>query len=165
LSYTVTFDAQGGSVSQSVINVNAGGYVMSLPTATRSGYRFDGWFTQTNGGGSQFTTGTAVNETITVYAKWIPGVSIQIQLLSTSDPSPLSNISLFENEEEQFSTESGYGSYQWYWDGEAIADAYSKDYTLAANSRTPGIYELSVFVTDGAGEMLSARCLVIIKAN
>jgi uncharacterized repeat protein (TIGR02543 family) len=73
--YTVTFDAQGGSASQSTISVNVGGYVTNLPTAIRIGYTFGGWFTQINGGGSQFTTGTPVNGNITVYAKWISGGS------------------------------------------------------------------------------------------
>jgi uncharacterized repeat protein (TIGR02543 family) len=68
--YTVTFNAQGGSVSPSTITVDAGGNVTALPTATRSGYTFNGWFTQPNGGGSQFTTNTSVNGNITVYAAW-----------------------------------------------------------------------------------------------
>jgi uncharacterized repeat protein (TIGR02543 family) len=69
--HTVTFDAQGGSASQSTITVNTGASVTNLPTATRSGYTFDGWYTQTNGGGSQFTDTTLVNGDMTVYAKWI----------------------------------------------------------------------------------------------
>jgi uncharacterized repeat protein (TIGR02543 family) len=68
--YTVTFNASGGSVSQSSISVNAGATVTNLPTPTRTGYTFGGWFTQTNGGGTQFTATTAVNGNITVYAKW-----------------------------------------------------------------------------------------------
>jgi uncharacterized repeat protein (TIGR02543 family) len=74
--YTVTFDAQGGSVDPSSITVTAGEYVTDLPTPTNvinlSGiaYEFDGWFTQPNGGGSRFTTNTPVSGVITVYAKW-----------------------------------------------------------------------------------------------
>jgi uncharacterized repeat protein (TIGR02543 family) len=71
--YTVTFDAQGGSASPSSMNVNAGASAANLPTATRSGYTFGGWFTQTNGGGTQFTGSTPVNGNITVYAKWTSG--------------------------------------------------------------------------------------------
>jgi uncharacterized repeat protein (TIGR02543 family) len=70
ITYVVTYDAQGGSASQSTAIVAAGGHVADLPTATKSGYTFDGWFTQINGGGSQFTAGTPVNGNITVYAKW-----------------------------------------------------------------------------------------------
>jgi hypothetical protein len=70
--YTVTFNAQGGSVSPSTTNVNAGATVTTLPTPTRTGnYSFGGWFTQTNGGGTQFTASTVVNADITLYAKWV----------------------------------------------------------------------------------------------
>jgi hypothetical protein len=68
--YIVTFDAQGGSVDQSTITVNAGGYITPLPTATKRAYAFNGWFTQTNGYGYQFTASTPVNEDTTVYASW-----------------------------------------------------------------------------------------------
>jgi uncharacterized repeat protein (TIGR02543 family) len=37
---------------------------------TKTGYSFGGWWTKTNGGGTQFTTSTTVNANITVYAKW-----------------------------------------------------------------------------------------------
>jgi uncharacterized repeat protein (TIGR02543 family) len=73
--YTVTFDAQGGIVSPAAIPVTAGGYVTNLPIATRNGYTFGNWFTQPNGGGSQFTVSTPVNGNITVYAKWTSGGS------------------------------------------------------------------------------------------
>jgi uncharacterized repeat protein (TIGR02543 family) len=131
------------------------------PNPTRSGYDFGGWYTERNGGGNRFTEASPVTGTITVYARWLPVTSVQIQMLLSPTETPLlSNASLFANEPGEFSIESGYGSYQWYWDGET-----SSAYTLAANSKTPGIYELSVFVTAGAGELFSARCQVTIKAN
>jgi uncharacterized repeat protein (TIGR02543 family) len=133
---------------------------------TLSGYGFGGWYTEQNGGGSQFTETTPVTGTITVYAKWTPVTSIEIQLLlPTPETPPLSSASLFVNVAGEFSIESGYDSYQWYWDGEEIDGATLPAYTLAAGSKTPGIYELSVFVTTDAGELLSARCQVTIKAN
>jgi hypothetical protein len=108
-------------------------------------------------------TGSAGNKAF--YAKWMPPVYyIQISLSSADDP-PLSNASLFVNESAQFDAGSGYVSYVWYWNGEVINGESSSTYTLAANSRTQGIYELSVVVTTGIGERLSARCRVTIKAN
>jgi uncharacterized repeat protein (TIGR02543 family) len=134
---------------------------------TKSGYSFDGWYTAKNGGGTPFTATTTVTGNITVYAKWLTHASVsgQISLQLTEDDPPLSNTTLFVNQSTQFSTDSGYSSYTWYWDGEAISDEISSVYTLAANSKTPGIYELSVFVNTSAGKMLSARCRVTIKAN
>ena len=133
---------------------------------TKSGYAFGGWYTAANGSGSAFTAESTVADNLTLYAKWVPPVSVSgISLQLTEDDPPLSNTTLFVNEPAQFSIGSGYSSYTWYWDGEAISDAASSDYTLEANSKTPGIYELSVFVNTSAGKMLSARCRVIIKAN
>jgi uncharacterized repeat protein (TIGR02543 family) len=68
--YTVTFDPQGGEVNPPTVQVAAGGTVTNLPTPTRTGYTFDGWYTQD---GTQFTAGTAVNGDITVSAHWSGG--------------------------------------------------------------------------------------------
>jgi uncharacterized repeat protein (TIGR02543 family) len=37
---------------------------------SKSGYTFGGWYTAKNGGGTQFTASTGVNDNVTVYAKW-----------------------------------------------------------------------------------------------
>ena len=42
-SYTVTFDANGGTVETTQKTVSYGGTYDSLPTPTRSGYTFKGW--------------------------------------------------------------------------------------------------------------------------
>jgi uncharacterized repeat protein (TIGR02543 family) len=97
---------------------------------------------------------------------WMPNVIVQISLNPAPDDPPLSNTSLFVNESAQFSAGSGYNnSYTWYWNGEVISGAVSSTYTLPANSKTPGIYELSVVVATSAGETRSARCQVVIKAK
>ena len=69
--YTVTFDANGGTVSTAskiVIQSDAYG---DLPTPTRDGYRFDGWYTAASGG-SQVTKDTKVTATAnhTLYTHW-----------------------------------------------------------------------------------------------
>jgi hypothetical protein len=91
--------------------------------------------------------------------------SIKISLQPTPTSPTLSNASLFVNESASFYAESDYASYAWYWNGELIGGEASYTYDLAANSRAPGIYELSVVVTNSAGKTLSARCRVIIRAN
>ena len=71
-SYTVTFDAQDGTVSPTYKTVTNGSAYGTLPTPTRSGYTFGGWFTGTNGTGSQVTESTTVSLTAdqTLYAMW-----------------------------------------------------------------------------------------------
>ena len=68
--YTVTFDANGGSVSPASAITNTDGKLSDLPTPTRSGsYSFDGWYTAVSGG-EKVTTSTVFTENSTIYAHW-----------------------------------------------------------------------------------------------
>lgn len=66
--YTITFDGNGGSVTPSTATTTDG-KLSSLPTPTRDGYQFGGWFTAASGGES-VTTDTAFTENATIYAHW-----------------------------------------------------------------------------------------------
>ena len=65
----ITFNANGGTVSPATANTNAYGKLDSLPTPTRSGYSFDGWYTEAEGG-TAVTTDTVFDSTTTIYAHW-----------------------------------------------------------------------------------------------
>lgn len=67
-NYTITWDARGGSVSP-VDNTVAAGTPVSLPTPTRSGFTFDGWFDAISGGNQQIGAIT-VNSDGVLYAHW-----------------------------------------------------------------------------------------------
>jgi len=82
-SYTVTFDALGGTVTPATQtkqfgstygNGADGTTVEALPTPERSGYAFDGWHTQVGGTGAQVTDTTEMSDpgNHTLYAKWTP---------------------------------------------------------------------------------------------
>ena len=70
-TYTVTFDANSGSVSPATMNVTYGSTYGNLPTPTREHYFFGGWFTE-SAGGSQVTSSTTVTITNdqTLHARW-----------------------------------------------------------------------------------------------
>ena len=74
-SYTVAFDDQGATtpVSPDSKTVNSPATTIdALPTApAKNGQIFAGWYTQTGGGGTQFTASTPVTGNITVYAYWV----------------------------------------------------------------------------------------------
>ena len=55
---------------KSVFDYARGTCVESLPTTTRPGYFFGGWYTQKNGQGTRLTTDYILTDSITVYAKW-----------------------------------------------------------------------------------------------
>jgi len=66
---TITFNANGGTVSPAMRAVLIGATVGTLPTPTRSGHTFAGWWT-TQTGGTQITANTAVNNNVTYWARW-----------------------------------------------------------------------------------------------
>ncbi len=74
-TYTVTFDAQGGSAPNPASKTVAyGSPYGTLAAATRSGYALAGWWTGPAGTGSQVSAGTTVSITAnqTLYARWSP---------------------------------------------------------------------------------------------
>ena len=64
-------DANGGSVSESKITVKNASAYGNLPTPTRTGYTFDGWYTDATNG-ELITNDTIVSQSIvnTLYARW-----------------------------------------------------------------------------------------------
>ncbi|MDH6305940.1 putative repeat protein (TIGR02543 family) [Parabacteroides sp. PF5-5] len=70
ITYTLTFDADGGSVSPSAMTVAEGAAAGTLPVPTRADHTFNGWFTGPNASGTQYTASTIVTENITLYAAW-----------------------------------------------------------------------------------------------
>ena len=66
--YTVTFDANGGSVS-TASTTTTDGKLASLPTPTYDGYTFLGWYTEETGG-DEVTTDTVFTNDTTIYAHW-----------------------------------------------------------------------------------------------
>jgi uncharacterized repeat protein (TIGR02543 family) len=65
---TITFDA-GEGASVSPILVPVGQSIDELPTPTRDGYNFLGWFTAAEGGDAVTST-TIVTADMTIYARW-----------------------------------------------------------------------------------------------
>jgi len=69
ITYTITFNANSGTVDPTSGTTGTGGTIASLPTPTRTGYTFTGWFTAATGG-TQITTSTVFSANTTIYAQW-----------------------------------------------------------------------------------------------
>lgn len=69
--YRVSFDGNGGSAGSSSSDADAGSSI-TLPSASRSGYNFNGWYTAASGGSYVGAAGGSytVNSTTTLYAQW-----------------------------------------------------------------------------------------------
>lgn len=71
---TITWEANGGTIEPLPTVVGKGEplslyFPESLPTPTRVGYTFNGWFTEASGG-TQITTTTVVEDNVTYHAQW-----------------------------------------------------------------------------------------------
>ena len=70
-SVVVSFNANGGSTSTTTKTVNYKAAYGELPTPTRSGYKFDGWYTSATGGTVVNSTTIVTNSNAhTLYAHW-----------------------------------------------------------------------------------------------
>ena len=75
--YVIKFDSQGGTAvaNRTVVYNNKLG---TLPTTTRKGYLFLGWYTQKDGMGTKVTANTVINGNFTYYAHWTDTVQVTI---------------------------------------------------------------------------------------
>jgi uncharacterized repeat protein (TIGR02543 family) len=70
-TYTVIFNADGGTPATQTRQVNHDSQIGALPVPTRNDWdTFGGWYTGQDGGGTEFTEDTKVTANLTVYAKW-----------------------------------------------------------------------------------------------
>ena len=71
--WTITWNANGGSISPATSEYD-GATAVTLPTPTRTGYNFDGWYTAASGGTKINDVGTTTKPTsnVTYYAHWTP---------------------------------------------------------------------------------------------
>lgn len=67
--YTIKFNANGGTVSKTSITVAKNAAYGTLPTPTRSGYSFKGWYTAKTGG-TKVSSTTKATASCTMYAQW-----------------------------------------------------------------------------------------------
>lgn len=69
-TFTITFDPNGGTLTgAATATTDTDGKLASLPTPSRSGYTFDGWFTAAEGGNA-VSTDKVYTENTTLYAHW-----------------------------------------------------------------------------------------------
>ncbi len=68
-TYALKYKANGGTVSPERKILTPGSQYGTLPTPTRSGYTFDGWYTKAKGG-SKVSSDTKIYGNTTIYAHW-----------------------------------------------------------------------------------------------
>jgi len=71
--YTITFNAQGGSVSPTTMSGVSGAQI-TLPVPTRNNYTFNGWYSSSSGG-TKYDSPYTITSSLTMYAQWTLTVS------------------------------------------------------------------------------------------
>ena len=74
-TFTITFNPNNGTVSPTSGITGTDGTLSTLPTPSRTGYIFDGWFTAATGG-TAVTTSTVFTANTTIFAQWILGATV-----------------------------------------------------------------------------------------
>ncbi len=93
-----SFDANGGNVGVKSMLITTGEKYDQLPTPTRSGKAFAGWFTERNGGAqvTNDTKSTAVDDH-TLYAHWEDAKEEAGETAAQENKKPVSSVSLNES--------------------------------------------------------------------
>ena len=91
--FTVTFDGNGITLSETPITVTYDSTYGKLPTPTREGYDFNGWYTEASGG-DKIDSSTKVTTTTsqTLYAQWIKSSKRSVEHLEFSKSIELSSV-------------------------------------------------------------------------
>ncbi len=163
-SYTVSFNSQGGSSVSDKTVASPATTVGTLPSdPTRAGYAFGGWWTETNGGGTQFSGGTTVAGNLIVYAYWVPNhntITFNANGGTGSMAEQTIDTGVTESLDENTYTKDGYSFAGWATDAEGeVVYENGDDYTMGIESVTlfakwtPNNYTVSFDPNTGSGTM------------
>lgn len=159
-SVKVTFNANGGSCSTANKTVTKGSTYGTLPTPTRSGYTFNGWYTSASGG-TKVTSSTTVSATSdhTLYAQWsykqsakLHSVEIDDVLMNYNDSYVLS---------PSINADAGVNYTVSYESSDISVVAVDQDGKLIATGT--GSADITVTVTDKNGNTVSDTCEVTVE--
>jgi len=94
---TLTFNSNGGSApNPATRQMTVGSPYGTLPTVTRDGYKFDGWFNAASGGAKIDPSGPFSGNVTTIYARWTAASGITVTFdASGGAPTPASKAVTF----------------------------------------------------------------------
>ena len=160
--YTVTFDANGGSVTPSSATTTDG-KLTSLPTPTYDGYDFLGWYTQKDGG-EKVTTDTFFTENSTIYAHWQKQAAQEYTVTFNANGGSVSTASATTTDGKLTNlptpTNDGYDFLGWYTQkdgGEKVTTdtVFTKNSTIYAHWQKQAAQEYTVTLNANGGTINS----------
>ena len=196
-TYTIYFDAStnGGTlVGDSTKNVEYGSTYGTLPTATKTGDTFDGWFTTPSTGGTQITSSTimstASNQTLyarftaNVYTLYFQSEDISEGVINSQYPSTVTftstiNVTVSGNTIYNYDTgdiiaqavpNTGYVFNHWYSSnlGDNLTNnsfIFQNNDTITAYFGVDTSFEVQILVSEGIGGTVSSNRISNIPYN
>jgi uncharacterized repeat protein (TIGR02543 family) len=160
VSITVSYNANGGSVSPDSQQKTVGQIYGSLPTPTRGGYTFDGWYTSANGGNKVTAASTVTSSSNhTLYAHWTQNAAVNIVSASlnaeqTAISMSANNVSVSGNVQSVrfavWGNTNGQNDLRWY-----TANKSGNNYSysaLVSNHKELGVYNVHAYATLANGQ-------------
>lgn len=172
--YTVKFDANGGSCNETTRSVKGGSALGSLPTATRSGFFFDGWYTDPFLG-THITESSSVTANTTLYAHWyaVSGsiafsqspATINFSKGTDSVSVTVTGTGYLNGVKLDFALEDAAAGRLWAeWDD--AGDGTSRTVTFRADPSSSGTYHATFYMYDAeTGQALNQRSITINVIN
>lgn len=163
VDYTIMYEFNGGEAVDNPTSYNIETETISLASPTKTGYTFDGWYTDASLTIKKIEITKGSTGDIKLYAKWIANKSgITITLPNTNDP----EINLqqeMNGEKVTFTANDGFASYAWYIDGEKQENVTSATFEVDTSSMDAANYSVMVIVTDSAQNYYSATAYLELK--
>ena len=161
-TYTLYFNANGGSCAESSRLVQYGAAYGALPTPSASGYKFLGWFTEASGGNQVYNTSVMAASDCVIYAHW--------ELIDNTPPSlsytsSVAGVVYQGNGYGSFTytfSDSESGIYGYYW-GTTYPSATNVTYTPYSGTsitlnNTGGTYYFAVKDNNGNINIAVSKC-------
>ena len=146
-SYTLTLDPNGGSVSTTSKTVTYDSTYGDLPTPTRTGYTFNGWYTASSGGTKvESTTQVKTASNHTLYAHWAP-VTYTITLNNQSATSAGTATAYYQYN----TTKTVNGTLCYYYTTSALTTCLTNGYTITKPTKTGYTFGGYYTGTNGSG--------------
>ena len=167
---TVTFDANGGTVTPTTLAVDeTTGKLSTLPTPTNEDLLFEGWYTDTNYT-EQITTDTVIDTSITVYAKWKIAGKVTVVFDAnggTHDASATPTVIIDEGSTVDEIAAPSYGVNEFsHWSLTENGSAFDFSTTITENTTLYAVWTYKATVTFNAGEgTVSASTMTVDSAT
>lgn len=179
---TITWNAttNGGTCATSTTTVPSGDAVGELPTATKEGATFNGWFTQATGG-TQITASTTITANVTYYAQFtdLPTYTVTFingsstyttesgwagKSITVTDPTPCDGFTFEGWSTQQYSsTNTGYPTIDYDGTVPASNTTYYAVYSVQRSTTTPVTNKFEKITS--LNELTSGNYLVVGNNN